>query len=41
VDFRDASLTLSGVLAVAEVPEALFGLATTLFWLGKIRGHDH
>lgn len=26
------------MLAVAEVPEALFGLASALFWLGDIAG---
>ncbi len=32
---RDA---FSAVLEVAEVPEALFGLATALFWLGDVAG---
>jgi DNA-binding CsgD family transcriptional regulator len=32
---RDA---FSAVLAVAEVPEALFGLANALFWLGDLAG---
>jgi len=32
---RDA---FSGVLEVAEVPEALFGLANALFWLGDLAG---
>jgi hypothetical protein len=32
---RDA---FAGVLAVTEVPEALFGMASALFWLGDIAG---
>jgi DNA-binding NarL/FixJ family response regulator len=37
-DWRGARDTFSAVLAVAEVPEALFGLANALFWLGDIAG---
>ena len=37
-DWSGARDTFSAVLAVAEVPEALFGLANALFWLGDIAG---
>ena len=37
-DWRGARDTFSAVLVVAEAPEALFGLANTLFWLGDIAG---
>ena len=37
-DWRGARDAFSAVLAVAEVPEALFGLAQALFWLGDIGG---
>ena len=37
-DWRGARDAFSAVLVVAEAPEALFGLATTLFWLGDIAG---
>jgi tetratricopeptide (TPR) repeat protein len=37
-DWRGARDAFSAVLDVAEVPEALFGLANVLFWLGDIAG---
>ena len=37
-DWCSARDAFSGVLGVAEVPEALFGLASALFWLGDIAG---
>jgi tetratricopeptide (TPR) repeat protein len=37
-DWRAARDAFSAVLAVAEVPEALFGLANALFWLGDLGG---
>jgi hypothetical protein len=37
-DWRGARDAFSAVLEVAEVPEALFGLASALFWLGDIAG---
>src|SRR5690242_15144054 len=37
-DWRGARDAFSAVLAVADVPEALFGLANALFWLGDIAG---
>ena len=37
-DWRAARDSFSAVLAVAEIPEALFGLAQALFWLGDIAG---
>jgi len=37
-DWRGARDAFSAVLAVAEVPQALFGLAQALFWLGDIAG---
>jgi len=37
-DWRGARDAFSAVLAVAEVPEALFGLANALFWLGDLAG---
>ena len=37
-DWRGARDVFSAVLEVADVPEALFGLANTLFWLGDIAG---
>ena len=37
-DWRGARDAFCAVLAVAEVPEALFGLANALFWLGDIAG---
>jgi DNA-binding CsgD family transcriptional regulator len=37
-DWRGARDAFSAVLEVAEVPEALFGLANALFWLGDIAG---
>jgi len=37
-DWPGARDAFSAVLAVAEVPEALFGLANVLFWLGDIAG---
>jgi DNA-binding CsgD family transcriptional regulator len=37
-EWRAARDAFSAVLAVAEIPEALFGLAQALFWLGDIAG---
>ena len=37
-DWCGARDAFSAVLAVAEVPEAFFGLASALFWLGDIAG---
>jgi DNA-binding CsgD family transcriptional regulator/tetratricopeptide (TPR) repeat protein len=37
-DWRGARDAFSAVLAVADVPEALFGLANALFWLGDLGG---
>jgi DNA-binding CsgD family transcriptional regulator len=37
-DWRGARDAFSAVLAVADVPEALFGLASALFWLGDLAG---
>src|SRR5690349_10033971 len=37
-DWRGARDAFSAVLEVAEVPEALFGLANALFWLGDLAG---
>ena len=37
-DWPGARDAFSAVLAVAEVPEAFFGLANALFWLGDIAG---
>jgi DNA-binding CsgD family transcriptional regulator len=37
-DWRGARDTFSAALEVAEVPEALFGLASALFWLGDLAG---
>ena len=37
-DWRGARDAFSAVLAVADVPEALFGLASALFWLGDLVG---
>ena len=37
-EWRAAHDSFSAVLAVAEIPEALFGLAQVLFWLGDIAG---
>ena len=37
-DWPGARDAFSAVLAVAEVPEAFFGLATALFWLGDLAG---
>jgi hypothetical protein len=37
-DWIGARDAFSAVLVVAEVPEALFGLANALFWLGDIAG---
>ncbi len=37
-DWRGARDAFSAVLAVAEVAEALFGLAQALFWLGDLAG---
>jgi len=37
-DWRGARDAFSAVLAVAEVPEAFFGLANVLFWLGDLAG---
>jgi DNA-binding CsgD family transcriptional regulator len=37
-DWRGARDAFSAVLDVAEVPEALFGLANALFWLGDLAG---
>jgi DNA-binding CsgD family transcriptional regulator len=37
-DWRGARDAFSAVLEVAEVPEAFFGLANALFWLGDIAG---
>ncbi len=37
-DWRGARDAFSAVLAVTEVPEALFGLANALFWLGDLAG---
>ena len=37
-DWRGARDAFSAVLAVADVPEASFGLANALFWLGDLAG---
>ena len=37
-DWGSARDAFSAVLEVAEVPEALFGLANALFWLGDLAG---
>jgi DNA-binding CsgD family transcriptional regulator len=37
-DWRGARDAFCAVLEVAEVPEALFGLANALFWLGDLAG---
>src|SRR5437588_13028495 len=37
-DWPGARDAFSAVLEVAEVPEALFGLANALFWLGDLAG---
>jgi len=37
-DWGGARKAFSAVLMVAEVPEALFGLANALFWLGDLAG---
>jgi DNA-binding CsgD family transcriptional regulator len=37
-DWPGARAAFSAVLAVAEVPEAFFGLSNTLFWLGDLAG---
>jgi DNA-binding CsgD family transcriptional regulator len=37
-DWPGARDAFSAVLAAAEVPEAIFGLATALFWLGDLVG---
>jgi DNA-binding CsgD family transcriptional regulator len=37
-DWAGARDAFSAVLAAAEVPEALFGLANALFWLGDLAG---
>jgi DNA-binding CsgD family transcriptional regulator len=37
-DWRGARDAFAAVLALAEVPEALFGLAQALFWLGDLAG---
>jgi DNA-binding CsgD family transcriptional regulator len=37
-DWRGARDAFSAVLAVADVPEALLGLANALFWLGDLAG---
>ncbi len=37
-DWGGARDAFSGVLRMAEVPEAFFGLASTLFWLGDLAG---
>ena len=37
-DWRGARDAFSAVLEVAEVPEAFFGLANALFWLGDLAG---
>ena len=37
-DWRGAPDAFSAVLAVADVPEASFGLANALFWLGDLAG---
>ena len=37
-DWRGARDAFSAVLAVAEAPEASFGLANALFWLGDLAG---
>lgn len=37
-DWRGARDAFSAVLEVAEVPEAFFGLANALFWLGDQAG---
>jgi tetratricopeptide (TPR) repeat protein len=37
-DWRGARDVFSAVLEVAEVPEAFFGLANALFWLGDLAG---
>jgi DNA-binding NarL/FixJ family response regulator len=37
-DWHGACVAFSAVLEVAELPEAFFGLANALFWLGDIAG---
>jgi hypothetical protein len=37
-DWRSAREAFSAVLEIAEVPEAFFGLASALFWLGDLAG---
>ena len=37
-DWRGARDAFSAALEVAEVPEALLGLANALFWLGDLAG---
>src|SRR5215472_4325376 len=37
-DWRGARDAFAAVVALAEVPEALFGLANALFWLGDLAG---
>ena len=37
-DWRGARDAFAAVVALAEVPEALFGLAQALFWLGDLAG---
>jgi DNA-binding CsgD family transcriptional regulator len=37
-DWRDARDAFSAVLEAASVPEAFFGLASALFWLGDLAG---
>jgi regulatory LuxR family protein len=37
-DWRGARDAFSAVVEVAEVPEAFFGLASALFWLGDLAG---
>jgi hypothetical protein len=37
-DWPGARAAFTAVLAVAEIPEAYFGLSGTLFWLGDLAG---
>jgi hypothetical protein len=37
-DWRGARGAFTAALEVAEMPEAFFGLANALFWLGDIAG---
>jgi hypothetical protein len=37
-DWHGARSAFSAALEISEVPEAFFGLANALFWLGDIAG---